>query len=331
MGTKPLRLRSLNQQQLRSTYSVLWDSSDTQRASLNRKGYDNVTLSTIVTWSDDDRHLEHLASIKYFLRKGTMGIDAATGRKKKFAPPCLDSTGRGINSDYIKYVFADHTAELTCGLSVWAKVGDKDPFIVNGMVCRDLEPVKGIEDRLYLWMVCGGYPGAFSLGMSTLKQAARTRMVGGKRAYKGLCLTASQMHLIPVYERQGFQLTPNACSYPTTGRYLKSMPNLYSDRVKHFMCKEGTTCDKDEPERWASGLVDIGINHPRAELPPELQGNPKLLTPSQRKKRKEIQSQFWDTLAVGSKGVSGFAPEWEGDDGTTVPGDGIFMDMCFSV
>ena len=318
MGTKPLRLKSLNQQQLRSTYSVLWDSSDTQQAALNRKGYDNVTLSTIITWADDgDRHLEHLASIKFFLRKGTMGVDAATGRKKKFPAPC----GTGINSEYITYVFADHTAELTCGLSVWARVGSNDPFMVNAMVCRDLEDLKGIEDRLYLWMVCGGYPGAFSLGMSTLKTATREKMIDGKRAYKGLCLTASQMALVEVYERQGFQLTPNACSYPTTGRYSRSMAKLYKDRVEHFMCKDGVTCDKGESARWANALVDIGVNHPRAELPPLLQGNPKKLTKDQRKERRKLELQFWDDT------MNAFAPEWE-----EVPtGDGIFMDMCFSV
>lgn len=336
MGTKPLRLKSLNQQQSRSTYSVLWDSSDSQEATLKREGYNNVRLSTIVTWSTEgDRHLDHLASIKYFLTKGTTGIDAATGRKKKFNPPCRDANGKGINSDYIKDVFGAYTAELTCGLSVWATVGDKAPFMVNGMVCRDLEPTEGIENRLYLWMVCGGYPGAFSLGMSTLKKETQERMVGGKPAYKGLCLTASSMHLIAVYERQGFQLTPNACRYPTTGRYSKSMSTLYKDRVKNFMCKYGTECDDEKQSRWADGLLNVGINHPRAQLPSELQGNPKLLTAAQKKERRNIQSRFWDELAVGSEkkgGARGFAEEWYDEEGgVIVPGDGIFMDMCFSV
>ena len=338
MGTKPLRLKSLNQQQSRSTYSVLWDSSDSQEAMLKREGYDNVRLSTIVTWSTKGgQHLDHLASIKYFLTKGTWGIDATTGNRKKFNPPCRDANDKGINSDYIEEVFATYTAELTCGLSVWATVGDKAPFMVNGMVCRDLEPTEGIENRLYLWMVCGGYPGAFSLGMSTLKKATQERMVGGKPAYKGLCLTASSMHLIAVYERQGFQLTPNACSFPTPQRSMstRSMSTLYKDRVGQFLCKYGTKCDDGTRSRWANGLLDVGIKHPRAQLPRELQGNPKLLTAAQKKKRRNIQARFWDELAVGSKetgGAKGFAEEWYDDEsGVIVPGDGIFMDKCFSV
>lgn len=312
-----------------SKYSALWREEKSSFS--NVRGYDNVELSTVCTWGDDPRHEDHLDTVRSFLLFKTKGFDMKTGKEREYQPPC----GDGINKGYIEYVFNDHRAELSCALTVWARVNDKEPFVVNSIVCKDLDRMTGIEQRLYIWMVCGGFPGAFSLAMATLKKEARLRMDGSETKYKGLCLTASKLSLIEVYERQGFELTPNACTYPTssrprTRRGMEAVRGLYTDRVEDFICNsedDRIKCEETDAATWASALVSIGFEHPRPVFSdPSLGGNFKLLSPEQKKQRKKEEEAFWleQKQKVGNK-------KWPMEDATDLaaPGDGIFMDFCF--
>ena len=325
-GRKPLR--SLSTNQFAVTYSALWDASNTAKADLVRRGYEGVKLTTIVSWKDEEvRHVGHLADIRHFLTNGVAQYKVS-GEIEDPVPPC----GKGINTTYINYVFDDHGADLTFGLSVWATVPGRKAFIVNALVCRDLEPMIGIENRLFLWMVCGSYPKAFALAMRTLEAEAKGR------GYKGLSLTASQLSLVATYERQGFSVSPNACmklpdAQVSAGRTraqraaavnpeMEKYKALYSDRVRRFLkYDEDTEQTEEQNARFTEGLLKVGMEHPRPHFKGVLAQNPKLLTEAQLERRTKQKNRFWKAK------MDSFAPEMEG-----VPwGDGIFMDKCFSV
>jgi hypothetical protein len=290
--------------QLPITYTDLWNPDKTNTEELIRKGYAGVTLTTITTWKGDAaRHAKHIEEVGAYLTSGspTLTVDG------KVLPP-TDPCAGGISTSYIDGVFSDSSDELKCGLSVWATVpGSTTPFMVLGLVCKDLEPLAGIDNRLFLWMVCGKYPKAFALAMRTLKQEAI------QHEYSGLCLTASQLYLVPVYKRYGFSVTPNACGVRTrNGR-----KRLYRDRTKHFMCYEADV-DCSASDAWADRLMEFGRNTPRPTYPARLRRKP--LSKKEMAEKRSLSEEFY--FAKGDA----IAPEVKERFPT---GDGIFMDMCF--
>ena len=303
----------------------LWRSDGAVWSTVLRSG-PKVELTTVVTWQPDERHDLHLTTIERFLRNGTFGINPENGFDVTYGAPC----GDGIGASYIKYVMKKNRPLLTCAISVWARVNDSEPIIVNGLVCKDLLSGPGISDRLYLWMVCGKFPGAFSLAMRTLKEEARAkeqvRLDGssGPR-YAGISLTASRLSLIPVYQRQGFDVTPNACTYPVPGQDLKrgSREKLYEDRVKTYTCnQEGIDCG--ESSKWATQLVHIGLHVSGPDFGGTGLDKPyRELSPEEKQRRAKAEQDFWKATKAGIAGT-----DWPDDD-DIVPGDGIFMDLCF--
>lgn len=307
-----------------TSFGDLWRSDEAVWSVVSRSG-PKVELTTVVTWQPDERHNLHLTTIERFLRNGTFGINPENGSDVTYGAPC----GDGIGASYINYVMRDNRALLTCAISVWARVNDGEPFIVNGLVCKDLLSGPGISDRLYLWMVCGKFPGAFSLAMRTLKARAKeqVRLDGssGPR-YAGISLTASRLSLIPVYRRQGFDVTPNACTYPVPRKDPREglRAKLYEDRVKTYTCnQEGIDCG--ESSKWATQLVHIGLNNVSG---PDFGGTGldkpyRELSPEEKQLRAKAEQDFWKATKAGIAGT-----DWPDDD-DIVPGDGIFMDLCF--
>ena len=274
------------------TYSDLGDAQHGPSVELERKGFKGIGITVISTWeADGATHQKHLDDIKFFMLKGNDQRLATRNLKAK--PPC----NVGIDPDYIHHVFREHRGELNFAVSVWGQGPIGPRYMVTGFVFKELELLfRGLDRRLYLWMVCGRFPKAFKIGLNHAKKVAR------EHRYKGICLTASRLQLVPTYERYGFSVTPNACA--------KQRPRTkaleYRDRTRHFMCVD---MDCSHLDAWSDNLLDFAAGKTAPTIP----------RGTTREKQLDIEDAFYNEAQTKITGD----PD---DDFPT--GDGIFMDLC---
>lgn len=275
------------------TYSDLGDAVHGDSVELERKGFKGIELTVISTWAADGAtHARHLEDANFFLVHGNDQALRKINIKAK--PPC----NVGIGTDYIDYVFGERREELSFAVSVWARGPTGPRFMVNAFVFKDLgSTFRGLDKRLYLWMVCGRFPKAFKLGLDHAKREARAHK------YRGLCLTASRLQLIPTYRRYGFDVTPNAC----LPRRSRTTTREYRDRVNHFMCTDEVDCS--QLDRWSDNLLAFAAGKTTPTFPPG----------TNAEEKKAISEAFYDNAATRITGD----PEV-----SFPPGDGIFMDLC---
>lgn len=270
--------------------------------------FEGIKLWTKTTWRlSGRRHTGHIAELREFLLHGGE-MRTKAGKVVPAEPPC----GDGINEEYINYVFDEEAEDLSLGISVWAESpGGGGPFMVTALVFKDLDKeVKDIGTRLFLWLICGRYPKAVKLAMDEAKQA------GKAKGYEGLCLTASQLELVPVYQRYGFQVTANACArLRTRGDYARAAA-AYRDRVHYFVE------DKKEADGWADELVKFSSGDRVPRYPPSLL---KL-----KLNRKELLRKYNLNYKFYTNAAKQITKLDDATADTFPQGSGIFMDFCFS-